>query len=455
MFAIAVSLLLPAALRSRAVARNRQQCRCQSQGDRIGSAQLSLRVQDFASWDTAEQLAAEETASNQGRLGPLVPILPFIEQQTLWEEISNPSYGAKTKRRFPAMGPAPWYDPGDYRQWASAPSMFLCPENNGPVPEPVGPPKVVMTLAMPPGTGDDSDALVGMMANYVACFGDGTHLQGEPPGQMTRVSADQADQAARVRATSRGMFSSMQTTRFRDCLDGLSNTLLYSETVSGVGAKASLAKIVTNVPDLSRNPSLCLTAHKDANAQWWDVRRGERWCDGSLAIMGFQTVLPPNSPSCLSENGIDEPVASASSHHAGGIHVLFADGRVAFAADEIDCGDSAKPGVSNGDGYTRAGSQSPYGIWGALGSRAAKEIVYELPGIKPVGFLNQSGSGDNWERWTDSTGEIDLTAKFVRLIDKVTVELEDTTGILHRVPLNTLSDADIIKAVELSFINEP
>jgi hypothetical protein len=43
----------------------------------------------------------------------------------------------------------------------------------------------------------------------------------------------------------------------------------------------------------------------------------------------------------------------------------------------------------------------------------------------------------------------------VRLIDKVTVELEDTTGILHRVPLNTLSDQDIIIAVELSFAAQP
>jgi prepilin-type processing-associated H-X9-DG protein len=449
--AIAIGLLLPTVLRSRHLARN-QQCD-------VNLKQIALALHNYHSaFNTLPAgcggtTGGEDTNSNQGRLGPLIAILPFIEQQKLWEEISNPSFGAKTKRMFPPMGPAPWYDPTDYRPWSAAPTAFLCPDSDGPAPEPVaGPPIVVTTLAMPPGMDSDYGSLPGMMTNYVACFGDGTHMQGE---LLKKNDQSSVTRATRDRAASRGIFSSSGAMKFRDCLDGLSNTLLYSESISGEASNAGLAKIAINVSDLSRNPSLCLAAHQDANAQWWDVRRGGRWCDGALAITGFQTVLPPNSPSCLSENGIDEPIASVSSHHAGGVHVLFADGRVAFIGNEIDCGDTTQPGVSNGDGYTPAGSGSPYGVWGALGSRANRETVDVQPHLKPFRASGHPRNEDFTHRWTDNTGKINLTAKFVRLIDKVTVELEDTTGILHRVPLNTLSDQDIIIAVELSFAAQP
>ncbi len=449
--AIAISLLLPAVIRSRSGARDQQ---CSTNLKQIGLALHNYH----AAYDTLPAgsggtTGGEDSDSNQGRLGPLIAILPFIEQQKLWEEISNPSFGAKTKRRFPSMGPAPWYDPTDYRQWSAAPTEFLCPDSDGPAPEPVaGPPIVVTTLAMQPGTDSKSGSLAGMMTNYVACFGDGTYMQGE---LLTKKDQSSVARAQRDRAASRGIFSSSRAMKFRDCLDGLSNTLFYSESISGEGSNASLTKIATNVSDLSRNPSLCLAAHKDADAQWWDVRRGGRWCDGALAITGFQTVLPPNSPSCLSENGSNEPIASVSSHHPGGVHALFADGRVVFLSNEIDCGDPTQPGVSNADGYTPADSRSPYGVWGALGSRAHKETVDVQPHLKPFQGSGHATNRDFTHLWTDNTGKVSLTAKFVRLIDKVTVELEDTTGILHRVPLNTLSDKDIVIAVELSFVAQP
>ena len=66
----------------------------------------------------------------------------------------------------------------------------------------------------------------------------------------------------------------------------------------------------------------------------------------------------------------------------------------------------------------------------------------------------ERGEKDFFERrnaftpWKDKTGTITLTAKFLRLIDRETVELEDTGGTIHRIPLNSLSGEGIYNAVE-------
>ncbi len=71
----------------------------------------------------------------------------------------------------------------------------------------------------------------------------------------------------------------------------------------------------------------------------------------------------------------------AGSRHQGGCHVLMADGAVKFITDSIEAGSqNAFPVFAGGnrtiaaDGYTNSpGSKSPYGIWGAIGTRGSKE----------------------------------------------------------------------------------
>lgn len=69
--------------------------------------------------------------------------------------------------------------------------------------------------------------------------------------------------------------------------------------------------------------------------------RGWAWGDGRHQI-GFNTVLSPNSPSCIDGNhrAMDggAPV-SASSYHPGGVNCLFGDGSVHFIPETIDSGD--------------------------------------------------------------------------------------------------------------------
>ena len=52
------------------------------------------------------------------------------------------------------------------------------------------------------------------------------------------------------------------------------------------------------------------------------------------------------------------------------------DGAVKFITDSIEAGDSRAGSVwLNGTGVQIPGSPSPYGLWGALGTRASNETI--------------------------------------------------------------------------------
>ncbi|EMI21806.1 protein containing DUF1559, partial [Rhodopirellula maiorica SM1] len=56
-----------------------------------------------------------------------------------------------------------------------------------------------------------------------------------------------------------------------------------------------------------------------------------------------------------------------------GAHVLLADGSVQFITDSIDAGDRNADSISKD--YNNEGRESPYGVWGALGSIGGKERI--------------------------------------------------------------------------------
>jgi hypothetical protein len=54
------------------------------------------------------------------------------------------------------------------------------------------------------------------------------------------------------------------------------------------------------------------------------------------------------------------------------------DGAVVFITDSIEAGNQQAPQIAyHGNPRTVAGAQSPYGLWGALGTRACKEKIEE------------------------------------------------------------------------------
>ncbi|WP_419194668.1 DUF1559 domain-containing protein, partial [Novipirellula herctigrandis] len=106
-----------------------------------------------------------------------------------------------------------------------------------------------------------------------------------------------------------------------------------------------------------------------SRASW---ARGYHWADGVQQHSGMNTILPPNSPCTARVSGDDSwGMYPPSSRHQGGVHVLMADGAVKFITDSIEAGNSRAQTVYLGAG--NAGIKSPFGLWGALGTRASKE----------------------------------------------------------------------------------
>lgn len=82
----------------------------------------------------------------------------------------------------------------------------------------------------------------------------------------------------------------------------------------------------------------------------------------------INTILPPNGPSCCASGDYaDRTLAPPSSYHPGGATILMCDGAVTFISETIDTGTLSLP--------SRLVGTSPYGVWGALGSKDGAESV--------------------------------------------------------------------------------
>ena len=167
--------------------------------------------------------------------------------------------------------------------------------------------------------------------------------------------------------------------------DGTSNTILLSETCIGRSDGTDInvkSGIVTDYPNewSFEPPATCLARRGPNNTLVGSVTnwKGTRWGDSRNFYAIFNTMLPPNSPSC----GNDERNAmiSASSYHPGGVNVCMADASVRFISETIDAGDPTRlsgqglPGFDSGAPQRYMGP-STYGVWGALGTRAGGESL--------------------------------------------------------------------------------
>jgi prepilin-type processing-associated H-X9-DG protein len=110
-----------------------------------------------------------------------------------------------------------------------------------------------------------------------------------------------------------------------------------------------------------------------------EERRGMRWAWAQSFYTGMFTILPPNREVCGRCNHETDAINPPSSRHQGGCHVLMADGAVVFITDSIEAGDqtSRAVGARTSANLLPPGSKSPYGLWGALGTRGSKETIEE------------------------------------------------------------------------------
>lgn len=212
----------------------------------------------------------------------------------------------------------------------------------------------------------------------------------------------------------RGPFGFVMQYTIASILDGTSNTLMFGEagtpdtlddptSVSLVNAKvqgrrATGTPASTIPPDSGLKVLECRQTAKGGiftGTQTLRAVGGIRWLMSQIQITGINTINGPNGASCAAGGGgagddQREGIISASSYHTGGAHVVMFDGAVRFIPNEVDttnrnpnatAADYYGPGYSDWNPVTpNWTAPSPFGVWGAMGTRAGNELANDMPG---------------------------------------------------------------------------
>lgn len=356
---ILVGLLLPAVQAAREAAR-RMQCSNNLKQITLAAHNYESAFKRFpyrqggTDWD-----GARSNSGNRSRKSGFLQILPFIEGGNAFAMIEggDPLFGINPG------GPEGWGTwPGasvGAVAWNTSPSFMRCPSDPGAEPQ-----------TQPRAN------------TYSMCLGgDGTAMGWTQWGPTSITEG---------RGIS-GIFAYQAHNSFGTIPDGTSNTLMYSERLvattpypSGQGNPATVAgqlirhqSTVALVPDVHNNPLSCRQAALGqflAPGIRYQGSGGKFWHDGHPTYVGFNTILPPNSPSCsanISWGDGAPAILPPTSQHTGGVNASRADGSVSFISDGIDTGNLTVPA-------SMAVGGSPYGVFGSLGTRNGGEITPSL-----------------------------------------------------------------------------
>ena len=203
--------------------------------------------------------------------------------------------------------------------------------------------RVRVILARFPGGNGATPGVTFGGTNYVSCVGTGASSSGVLNGDY--VSGD-------------GVFLLLPggPIRFKNIIDGTSNTAAFSESIYGDGSPALSPAaapdptiLATDISGSAMDPATC------AQTTTYTGQRGDRWINGGYLSTAYNHFATPNSATfdCLNSAN-NYGLKTARSRHSGGVNLLLCDGSVHF--------------ITNG--------VSPV-TWQALATRAGGEVIAE------------------------------------------------------------------------------
>lgn len=301
---ILIGLLLPAVQAAREAARRTQ---CTNHLKQLGLASHNYhdiwKSLPFMMGGTVSDSDPSNPLSNAQSMSGFVSMLPFLEQQNLYDLIAETNFG-----------PTPWTEAPT---WDTDLAMFRCPSEQA----------------------DDTE--FGQI-NYNFCIGTtvvGNQLTGTPHnGMFTNIGVDE-------NGASIG-----RSIKFGGVRDGLSQTLMIGEIRNPNGSPADdLSWVAANVAAaIDNDPQTVFDACSTTTAEYQGSAYndgqelvpffpGSRWADGRAFYAGINTIMPPNGPSCTdtstdASNGV---YTMGSRHPTIAIGVL-GDGSVATFSEQID-----------------------------------------------------------------------------------------------------------------------
>jgi prepilin-type N-terminal cleavage/methylation domain-containing protein len=326
--AVLVALLLPAVQQAREAARRSQ---CKNNLKQIGLAMHNYH--DSMKVFPALGLPFQWNPNAVTEVAWAAYILPGIDQGPLYNNIATTAAAIQLQQ--------PWTVSAAANYWKVDIPTFICPSD----------------VKIPDRS--ESPSLI----NYAACVGDLMNNNWAGPPQTPPI---------------RGIFGRWSRIDIAAILDGTSNTIMIGEkTQGGANNNDPLGNVILSVG--TATPAACMAfivnGQLSGGARNTTARGpGRSAWDGRPYYSAMVTAVPPNGARCQSSN-VDGAwdFGTSQSRHVGGVHALMADGAVRFIGQNINAGDPTQ--TSSQAALT---GQSPFGIWGALGTRAGGETLSDF-----------------------------------------------------------------------------
>ncbi|MDR3198007.1 MAG: DUF1559 domain-containing protein [Planctomycetaceae bacterium] len=288
-------------------------------------------------------------------LSIFVPLLPYLEQQAIYDDVYKPGQVAPNDNSIDE-------DEDQGTIWALDVRNFLCPSDYG-------------------SKKSETGTNITGKTNYVVSIGDWADARLPPNISGTSVILLRfINPRGFVSATQIALDEPSITRQINDITDGTSNTIAFGEVLIATEEEKKIPNIGTYrdstiVGSGIRSNVLANTTpgncyDKIVNGEYTTpynkikAQKGKKWAHGLPLLTSFSTLIPPNGPSCRTDEDQRESRVfnAAASRHRGGVNSVLADGSVKFISETIDTGK-----LRNGAKLVKSGA-SEFGVWGALGS---------------------------------------------------------------------------------------